>query len=133
MAWRRTAIHLGDKIHLTELAGTDVYRQHQAAGIRPPLPRLDPGTGGFHHPLSNGEYQPRLFRQRDELRGRHHAVPGMNPPDQCLGPDRLPQRIHLNLVIQMELPFFQRPVRSLMTSCILGSKKRNILRPARLA
>ncbi len=59
--------HLRHEIGLVELLGTHVHRQRQVAGKFILLPCLELGAGRLQHPMTDGQYQPGFFRQRNEL------------------------------------------------------------------
>ena len=59
-------------------------------------------AGRFQHPVSQGQDQPGLLRQRNEFVGRKKAALGMLPPYKRLGPDQR-AAIHLRLIVELEV------------------------------
>ena len=74
--------------------------------MRIAAPQGDLPAGRFQHPVIDLKDQRALFGDRNKLIRHDHAALRMNPAQQCLRPHRAVIFIHLDLVIQMQLPQF---------------------------
>ena len=68
--------HVFDELRLAELQGADVDGHRQMSGLLSACPGGNLRAGGLQNPISQGQNQPRLLGQRNELVRRHQAALG---------------------------------------------------------
>src|SRR5918998_4414537 len=91
---------------MLELAQREIYTHYRGERVAraPLLPLACLATGFLQHPPSDGNDEPGLFGERDELSGAHRAALGMLPTQEGFHPGNViaHQRVH-RLVVDPEL------------------------------
>src|SRR5216684_1308861 len=98
-----------DQAVLLELLGAEVDADLQGGHVEPLLPAPHLPARLAQHPPADGQDEPRLLRQRDELGRREQPATGMLPAHQRLrAGDLAGRQRHHRLVVETELAALQR-------------------------